>query len=1535
MSGDSTPPAKGHRVARAFLRWGGRALVAGVLLLLTLLALLQIDAVATAATRRVVRMALPDGATATVARVSGSVWRSLTLDSITIRRANGDTALSAVRLDARYRLLPLLSGTVALRHLEARDLRVTMIHRADSTWGLFPSAGPPDAGGGWRFEVDQAVVRGGSVSAVLAPDSTHRLADLVLLARDLRVGPEMRGTIDTLTGSIRLAGHPDQSGELVARLSWDSVAVQIDTLLVDAPGTHLVAAGTLPLTLTRGRTEGTTFRIRAAPLALDDLTPFFPMVGGAPITGELSLRGGAQDQLVGNGSFRTADGASLELEARVQVGPDAPVSIVARGTIQEFDPSSVMTTPGVEGLVNGNFDVTLAGPDLLHLSGSVSADLERSRLRTYQLHHALLSAEATEGRYQLLVEARLDEYTLKANGKVDPTADSLTYRIEATIAGGALGAGSAQVIANGHGDPRQGTVEFSARLDSAAVIRAGLSTLTASGRLYRGDLAMQLQATIGTGELSARLVGAPFADQPLLTVQEGRLEHLDLAVLSPSAPPTSLAGRFRGQIRGFDPGSMAANVLVSLDSSQVGQALLRSGEVRLDLAAQRIGFDGTLAFATGQVQLEGEAHPFSAPISYEIGSARFTTLNLGAILARPDWPTSLSGALSLAGEGIEPTTRRVTATLDLDASTVRGMTLTSAHLNGELIGDSIRVAATTGLGSGRIELTGWARLSDSLGTLVAAATMNAGGATWRGITADSAHAAVRIGAGTLTLDTLWVHSALASAHGGGTVPLVPSADSANLTITSELRSIEPIRAAFELPTLAVGTATGSVRITGTSDSLLVAGRTGFDALRYGESRMVGFLAEADLVVSVTEGLRQATGFAEFQELNLPRSAIALTRLDAEYDAEAGLRLKGKSQIDQNRTAELEANLDPAAEQPVWTVDRMDMAIGQDRWSLLEPARIRYRPGLRIEPLVLQGPDRRIALGGVLDSAGIHNFRLSAEAFPVEAVADLLGYEQLSGDLDLTIEIQGTTAAPTAEGNLALEIRTPAGRLGTVTATGALTNGQLRLEGSIAQDEAPTLRLEGEIPWAVEKGAARSLDFTVQADSFRIQVFEAFVPPEIAHTIRGRTSGRFRIQGTTESPVLEGQLAMEEGRIDLPQLGVTWRNIDITTRLAGESLRVEQARLTSGGGVLTAEGDIHMQRWTLGELALALRAEEFQAIDNEVYQAVVTGQVRLEGTTAAPAVRGTLTVQRGDVYLDGAQTSSKMADVTLTEADYEELEAYFGYPILPTPAATIPELDALTLDLTVHLGRDTWLRQDANPRMALQLTGQMQVRKEPGPVLDMLGEVSMIAERSYVQQFGRRFELRTGQVRFRGDRLDTQLDLTAAHTVPSRTDPEPEAVIVMRLEGSVGNLRVELSAEPSMSNEDIVSYLATGRPAGQALSLGDGSDRGGLLSTGAGLALDPATGLIEGLAAEHIGLDVIDIRRDPIHGTTLVAGRYVSPTLYLGFQQPLSQTRTAEAGTSSQSRTRVEIELEVYRWLLLNFESGGGALQFFLKARHGY
>jgi translocation and assembly module TamB len=160
------------------------------------------------------------------------------------------------------------------------------------------------------------------------------------------------------------------------------------------------------------------------------------------------------------------------------------------------------------------------------------------------------------------------------------------------------------------------------------------------------------------------------------------------------------------------------------------------------------------------------------------------------------------------------------------------------------------------------------------------------------------------------------------------------------------------------------------------------------------------------------------------------------------------------------------------------------------------------------------------------------------------------------------------------------------------------------------------------------------------------------------------------------------------------------------------------------------------------------------------------------------------------------------------------------------------------------------------------------------------------------------------------------------------------VIVLGMEGEVGDLRIELSSEPSMETADIVSYIATGRPAARALDFEDSG--GGVTSAGTNLALNQASNVLEGLAADQLGLDVVEIRQDGLEGATLIAGRYVSPTLYLGIKQPVA-LRDAEGGgtVGRENRTEVELELQAYRWLLLNLQSGGEALQFFLRARHGY
>jgi autotransporter translocation and assembly factor TamB len=142
----------------------------------------------------------------------------------------------------------------------------------------------------------------------------------------------------------------------------------------------------------------------------------------------------------------------------------------------------------------------------------------------------------------------------------------------------------------------------------------------------------------------------------------------------------------------------------------------------------------------------------------------------------------------------------------------------------------------------------------------------------------------------------------------------------------------------------------------------------------------------------------------------------------------------------------------------------------------------------------------------------------------------------------------------------------------------------------------------------------------------------------------------------------------------------------------------------------------------------------------------------------------------------------------------------------------------------------------------------------------------------------------------------------------------------------------------MENADIVAYLATGRPAsGPAAFEGaaaQGSD-GGVASAGAGLAVDQLVGVIEEAAQGSVGLDIVQIRRSGLREATLVAGKYVSPKLYLGFVQPISLQEGQGLSLSGESDWEVEIEYEVLRWLLVNLEGSGSAMSFFLRGRRAY
>jgi autotransporter translocation and assembly factor TamB len=303
------------------------------------------------------------------------------------------------------------------------------------------------------------------------------------------------------------------------------------------------------------------------------------------------------------------------------------------------------------------------------------------------------------------------------------------------------------------------------------------------------------------------------------------------------------------------------------------------------------------------------------------------------------------------------------------------------------------------------------------------------------------------------------------------------------------------------------------------------------------------------------------------------------------------------------------------------------------------------------------------------------------------------------------------------------------------------------------------------------------------------------------------------------------------------------------------------------------------------------------------------------------------VRNSDLYLQTANRESSAEAVELTAEDRRTLERRFGV----TPDRQ--RGDALTpwgLDLGLKLGGNTWVRRRTNPAVAVEVAGQLQVRKQPQQELGIFGSVRPLAGRSFVDVLGRRFEVTSGEVALNGPPDSLRLEVQAEYRADSGSSSPSGVMITTQVSVDSGRMTVTLGSRPPMSMADIRSYLATGRPAGTDPT--QASNEQDVATTGASIAMGAALGTLAGGAGQRLGFDVVQILQDRGGGQTLVAGKYVSAPLYLGFRQPIvvSEDETGPEGTSGNMEW--ELEYAALRRALLNVQGAGNELRVFLRLR---
>jgi translocation and assembly module TamB len=404
--------------------------------------------------------------------------------------------------------------------------------------------------------------------------------------------------------------------------------------------------------------------------------------------------------------------------------------------------------------------------------------------------------------------------------------------------------------------------------------------------------------------------------------------------------------------------------------------------------------------------------------------------------------------------------------------------------------------------------------------------------------------------------------------------------------------------------------------------------------------------------------------------------------------------------------------------------------------------------------------------------------------------------------------------------------------------------------------------------------------------------------------------------------------LREAKVRLPSVGTTYKG-QLKLNLKGQEARVVQARIESGKGRVDLTGTIGMGTFP-AILDLTAQLRDFRAASGEELRASMSGNLRLRGDTKAPTLTGALQLHNTDFYLQAKNLQHSAEAVELTPEDLKLLEQRFGPEVARRSQESRPPLYAWGLGLDVALSQNNWLRRRSDPVMAVELSGKVSVRKKPKEELQLFGQIRPLVGRSFVQLMSRRFDLKSGTFELAGPINQARLALDAEYTTTAAGSSTP-VVIIAAVKSDTGKLDVSLVSRPTMPNADIISYLTTGRPASTDPTLE--SDEQGVLAAGASLAFGAALGSVAGRAGQSLGLDVVQVLQDRQGGQTVVAGKYVSPPLYLGFRQPIVPPSNSTRSTSQQQEpVEFEVEYAALRQMLLNLQGGGSDIRVFLRLR---
>ncbi len=381
-------------------------------------------------------------------------------------------------------------------------------------------------------------------------------------------------------------------------------------------------------------------------------------------------------------------------------------------------------------------------------------------------------------------------------------------------------------------------------------------------------------------------------------------------------------------------------------------------------------------------------------------------------------------------------------------------------------------------------------------------------------------------------------------------------------------------------------------------------------------------------------------------------------------------------------------------------------------------------------------------------------------------------------------------------------------------------------------------------------------------------FLSLIIPGLEH-VSGELATDVGVSGTVKKPVIKGVVALQNGAVSLPQIGITLKNIALNAKNENDNLIQIQGFAESAKGELNIQGKVELDNLdnnieNLNEINANI---EFTGKDFEIVnlpeanifvspdlQLLVSGKrVDLVGSIAVPKaiikpkdVSNTVSVSDDVVIIDQSSEAEKNNNQTLyasVRVDLGDNVKFSGFGV------------------------------DGN------IVGSVVAVSEPNKATSGYGELNI--KNGTYKAFEKSLELDLGRLSFIGNPIINP-------NINARAIRKLENILAgVQVRGQLAAPQLTLFSEPPMEDANILSYLLVGVPVDDIPGDdgGEDEDRKAMLVRAASqYKLNKAFKRL----SKKFGMEEIKLQSgETASDTTLVIGKYLNPQLYVNYSIGIS------------------------------------------------